>query len=307
MHCQPAVGCIEDGPWEYLGEDATEEQLVKAAPPRRRVQAAKLAHAHYEELAASETPRPAIAKGKRAPAARNLAAELQAAAAGTVVEEAEPVSYVDLRDAIKYPKLDISRAKVDARSGLITVPLLYDGSLLQFLTSDCGFFVLPFGLQEPYGSLGGGPIRGNGIRGRPATGLYSAFLEQPETLNGEDFRGFIETLQAAVLTEVQEHKVSLGLQYGNKQQLEEAMVKITHATLPDGYGIAMAGFKVKVPIGGRNSLKCLKAGAATHQGPLTLITARTTVDPTWSVKGIWVHSGKWGITVHMPKVNIVSS
>jgi hypothetical protein len=161
---------------------------------------------------------------------------------------------------------------------------------------------LPFGISEPFGSKGGGPIR-NGRK--TPVGIYSAFIEVPEDEGGNDFMEFLKSLEGSIMEQVVQHKSELGMPMANRAHLESAMHPLYKGNTSQ-FSESLAGIRVKVNIGGRNAIRCTRKGVPIQQSPVSTLSPGCSVDPTWAVKGIWVFQGKWGIIVHMIQADIVS-
>lgn len=211
-------------------------------------------------------------------------------------------SYDLLRETVKTPHLAFDQQETDRKSGLMRVPLVYGCESLLFRSSRAGPMKLPFGISEPFGSKGGGPVR-NGRK--TPVGVYSAFIEVSEDEGGADFMEFLKDLQSSILEQVVQHKTELGMPMANRSHLEDSM----HPLYKDNqshFSESLAGIRVKVNIGGRNAVRCTRKGVPIQQSPVSTLSPGCSVDPTWAVKGIWAFQGKWGIIVHMVQADIVS-
>lgn len=216
----------------------------------------------------------------------------------------QAVGYEVFRPLLQQPRLDFEHQEMDRKSGLIRVPLLYGGEQLTFRSTRAGFMTLPFGLSEPFGSKGGGPMR----RGqKTSTGLYSAFLEIPETVHGTEFLEFLDSMQEAILQEVCNNKVQLGMPLANRVYLEQNMHPLVKGNANSVFSDSVTGVRVKVNIGGRSAMRCTKKGVPLRQGAVALLKNNSVVDPTWTVKGIWSFQGKWGIVIHMVQAEVVDT
>jgi hypothetical protein len=165
---------------------------------------------------------------------------------------------------------------------------------------------MPYGISDPFPSRGGGPVRTHKSRSKPSVGLYTAFLEVPETPEGDNFLAFLTDMEAAVLETVVANKVGLGMPLATRQFLKDAMHPLFKPATNSVFGDSLPGIRVKVNVGGKNAVKCTKNGVLLKQGANSLLTQDCVVDPTWSIRGIWVFQGKWGIIVHMTGAEVVS-
>jgi hypothetical protein len=226
----------------------------------------------------------------------------------TIIEEREPESFLNLGHVIRHPTLALDSREMDRKSGLVRIPLLYDESqgLLSWTSTEAGFMRMPYGISEPFGSRGGGPVRSHKSRSKPSVGLYSAFLEVPETPQGEAYLQYLGWLEDAVLDTVVANKVGLGMPLATKQFLKDAMHPLYKDATNSVFNDSLPGIRVKVSVGGKNAIRCTKNGALLKQGTNSLLTQDCIVDPTWSIRGIWVFQGKWGIIVHMTGAEVVS-
>lgn len=204
---------------------------------------------------------------------------------------------------VSAPTLAFARREMDNKTGLIRIPLQYvtESGLLQFKTSAAGLLRLPYGVSEPYASRGAGA--GAASR-RAKTGTYSVFLEIPEDAGGELLLEFLRKVQQAILEQVVAHKAEIGLSLATRNVIEFSMHPFFKNDSFSIFQESVPGIRCKMQIGGRKGVRCTKKGVPIHQGPLTTMTANSSVEPTLSVLGVWVLNGRWGIIVHIVQVEM---
>lgn len=309
--CQPAVGCPEDGPWpgdepvdyeegEYIELTKEEQQLaIFQAAEESANNTMALARSKSTANLHDNAPVVPISRAKRA-----VLAPLKTAA---------PIDYTEA-PSFSEMQLALDHKSIDPRSGLIFVPIVFPladletgGTSLQQLqvrTTLDGMMRLPCGLSDPYNSNGGGPIRSSGPSSRPKAGAYSALLEFPEVEEGQKSPAqvWIERLELAALRLVCVNKHALQLGFATVNSLRDEM----RSAISNNSSYAPA-MNVKVRIGGKQAVRCTKNGSpsASHQGPMALLVADATVDPTLCVKGVWIKDKAWGTTVHMTQAEVI--
>lgn len=199
-------------------------------------------------------------------------------------------------------ELDITKKEVCRSTGMVRVPLVMSGDKEKhFLSFEVGEGTdLPFGISEPFGSIGAGPVRTKGQTKRQQSPcVWSMQMEiQPA------FSTFLTDLQTEITALVWEAKDTLKFSGATLEYLVENRYDLVRPG-SDAFTEREPQARVKVPLGGRNGIKVYTSGGnLIKKDPCEVLVKGTFIIPTCSLRGVWSMNGKWGIIMHVTEATL---